>query len=157
MAKQVVMPQMGYDMQEGTLLRWIKQEGEPVERGESIAEIETDKVNLEIESFDSGVMRKHLVQEGQTVPVGEPIAIIGEADEEIEVPAEQPTAPSANQAVVTAEQATTGAQIATEAAEPDGRRAPEQVVERAPGERIRASPLVRRLAAETATGSGPPR
>ena len=161
MAKQVVMPQMGYDMQEGTLLRWIKQEGEPVERGESIAEIETDKVNLEIESFDSGVMRKHLVQEGQTVPVGEPIAIIGEADEEIEVPAEQPTAPSANQAVVTAEQATTGAQIATEAAEPDGRRAPEQVVERAPGERIRASPLVRRLAAEhdihleTVQGTGP--
>lgn len=87
MAKTLVMPQMGYDMDAGTLLRWLKQEGEQVERGEPIAEIETDKVNLEIESFDSGVVRKHLVTEGQTVPVGEGIAIIGTADEPLDLPA----------------------------------------------------------------------
>src|SRR5690554_6022730 len=96
MAKTVVMPQMGYDMDEGTLLRWLKQEGDQVERGEAIAEIETDKVNIEIEAFDSGVLRKTLITEGQTVPVGEAIAIIGEAGEEIDAPESDDTAPSTN-------------------------------------------------------------
>ncbi|MGH9175348.1 MAG: biotin/lipoyl-containing protein, partial [Vicinamibacterales bacterium] len=84
MAKTVVMPQMGYDMDAGTLLRWLKNVGDPVERGEAIAEIETDKVNIEIEAFEGGVLRKTLITEGQSVPVGEPIAIIGTADEPIE-------------------------------------------------------------------------
>ncbi|HAX26148.1 MAG TPA: 2-oxo acid dehydrogenase subunit E2, partial [Chloroflexi bacterium] len=83
MAKTVVMPQMGYDMDAGTLLRWLKNVGDPVARGEAIAEIETDKVNIEIEAFEGGVLRKTLITEGQTVPVGEPIAIIGGADEVI--------------------------------------------------------------------------
>ena len=56
MAKEMIMPQMGYDMTEGTLLRWLKNVGDPVERGEPIAEIETDKVTIEIEAFDSGVL-----------------------------------------------------------------------------------------------------
>ncbi|HUG14942.1 MAG TPA: biotin/lipoyl-containing protein, partial [Thermomicrobiales bacterium] len=95
MAKTVVMPQMGYDMDEGTLLRWIKHEGDAVERGEAIAEIETDKVNIEIEAFEGGILRKTLITEGQTVPVGDPIAIIGTADEPIEdVAASAPAAPA---------------------------------------------------------------
>jgi pyruvate dehydrogenase E2 component (dihydrolipoamide acetyltransferase) len=190
MAKTVVMPQMGYDMDAGTLLRWLKQVGEPVERGEAIAEIETDKVNIEIEAFESGVLRKTLITEGQTVPVGEAIAIIGTADEPIEgeaeaaQPAEQPQAVAAPPAQPAAEasQAEPVAQAAR--AEPaeqpvqaarQGAAAPppplqmqEQMetqttapvpadgrngavatpVEREPGERIRASPLVRRIAAE---------
>ena len=84
MAKTVVMPQMGYDMDAGTLLRWIKNVGDTVERGDAIAEIETDKVNIEIEAFDSGVLRRTLIEEGQTVPVGEAIAIIGGADEALD-------------------------------------------------------------------------
>ena len=77
------MPQMGYDMKEGTLVRWLKSEGDPVEVGDPIAEIETDKAVVEFESTTNGVLRKALVPEGKTVAVGQPIAIVGEADEDI--------------------------------------------------------------------------
>ena len=76
MISEVVMPQMGADMIEGTIVQWRKQEGDPVERGEIIAEIETDKANVEIEAFESGVFRKVLVPEGETVDVGTLIAVI---------------------------------------------------------------------------------
>src|SRR5688500_15225709 len=74
----VIMPKMGDGMEEGTLLRWLKQAGDEVATGEALAEIETDKVTLEIEAADSGVLTQTLVQEGQTVPIGTPIATIGE-------------------------------------------------------------------------------
>jgi pyruvate dehydrogenase E2 component (dihydrolipoamide acetyltransferase) len=156
MAKTLVMPQMGYDMDAGTLLRWLKQEGDQVERGEPIAEIETDKVNLEIESFDSGIVRKHLVTEGQTVPVGEGIAIIGTADEPIDVPATngsepKPAAapePTPAPAQETPAETPVAAAVSQQPAQAPSTNQVDQVVERAPGERVRASPLVRRLAAE---------
>ena len=91
MASEVIMPQMGFDMKEGTLVRWIKREGDEVASGEIIAEIETDKAVVEIEAFDSGVLRQTLIDEGTTVPVGEVIAVIAGADEEV---AERPS-PSA--------------------------------------------------------------
>ncbi|MHB8576380.1 MAG: biotin/lipoyl-containing protein, partial [Dehalococcoidia bacterium] len=81
MATDVLMPQMGADMEEGTLLHWLKHAGEHVSRGEVIAEIETDKANVEIESFEEGVLTETLVEEGQIVPVGQPIARIGPAGE----------------------------------------------------------------------------
>ncbi len=158
MAKTLVMPQMGYDMDAGTLLRWLKQEGEEVERGEPIAEIETDKVNLEIESFDSGIVRKHLVTEGQTVPVGEAIAIIGSADEPLDLPelngnqaeATPGTAEAAPepQPVQSAASQSNAPTADARTPQPTNNVVSDQVIERAPGERIRASPLVRRLAAE---------
>jgi pyruvate/2-oxoglutarate dehydrogenase complex dihydrolipoamide acyltransferase (E2) component len=77
MATEVVMPQMGADMEEGTLLRWLKHPGDHVARGEAIAEIETDKANVELEAFEEGVLERTLVEEGAVVPVGEPVAIIG--------------------------------------------------------------------------------
>ena len=80
MVSEVVMPQMGADMTEGTLLRWLKEEGDSVERGDIIAEIETDKANIEIEAFEAGVFRKVLAQEGDIVQVGEVIAEIAGAD-----------------------------------------------------------------------------
>ena len=83
MVSEVVMPQMGADMTEGTLLRWLKEEGDGVERGDVIAEIETDKANIEIEAFESGVFRKALASEGDVVQVGEVIAVIAGADEDI--------------------------------------------------------------------------
>ena len=70
MISEVVMPQMGADMQEGTILRWLKKEGDAVRRGEIIAEIETDKANVEIEAYESGVVRRILLREGTSVPVG---------------------------------------------------------------------------------------
>ena len=78
------MPQMGYDMVEGTLVRWIKSEGDEVKRGEPVAEIETDKAVVEMESTANGLLRKILATEGATVPVGHPIGIIGSADEDID-------------------------------------------------------------------------
>ncbi len=79
--KRVEMPKMGDTMEEGKILRWIKKEDEPVKKGESIAEVETDKVNIEIEAFASGVLRKILVSEGASAPIGTTIALIGAPDE----------------------------------------------------------------------------
>ncbi len=163
MAKNVLMPQMGYDMDAGTLLRWLKSPGDEVERGEPIAEIETDKVNIEIEAFDSGILTKTLIGEGDTVPVGEIIAIIGEPGEEIEdVPS--PEAASANGVEEPAEEkAPVAVAASTATSQPVAASNTPQpsVMETDSGERIRASPLVRRLAEENAidlaqvNGSGP--
>jgi pyruvate dehydrogenase E2 component (dihydrolipoamide acetyltransferase) len=79
--KTVEMPKMGDTMEEGKILRWIKHEGDAVKKGESLAEVETDKVNIEIEAFASGVLRKILVPEGDSAPIGSGIALIGAADE----------------------------------------------------------------------------
>ncbi|MFQ5848485.1 MAG: dihydrolipoamide acetyltransferase family protein [Candidatus Methylomirabilales bacterium] len=83
MVTEVVMPKMGYDMTEGTIVRWRKQERQEVTRGEIIAEVETTKVTVEVEAYGSGVLRKILVAEGQTVPVGQVIAVIADRDEAI--------------------------------------------------------------------------
>ena len=80
-ATTVVMPKMGYDMTEGKIVRWLKHEGDSVQKGEPIAEIETDKVNIQIEAFTSGTLQKILASEGESVPVGQPIAQVGEPGE----------------------------------------------------------------------------
>src|SRR4249920_2098820 len=79
--KKVEMPKMGDSMEEGKILHWIKKEGEEVKKGEMLAEVETDKVNIEIEAFASGILRKILVPEGNSAPVGAEIALIGAPDE----------------------------------------------------------------------------
>jgi pyruvate dehydrogenase E2 component (dihydrolipoamide acetyltransferase) len=81
LATELTMPQMGYDMQEGTVLRWLKGEGDTVANGEPIAEIETDKAVVEFESYAEGVLHRIIVPAGTTVPVGEPIALVGAQDE----------------------------------------------------------------------------
>ncbi len=84
MAEIVTMPKLGFDMAEGTLIRWAKKEGDKVEKGELLAEIETDKATVEVESQYSGVVLKQLVTEGTAVPVGKPIAAIGVAGETVD-------------------------------------------------------------------------
>ena len=79
--KKVEMPKMGDTMEEGKILRWLKKEGDPVKKGEMLAEVETDKVNIEIEAFASGTLRKILVSEGNSAPIGAAIALVGAADE----------------------------------------------------------------------------
>src|SRR5437868_13320575 len=79
--KTVEMPKMGDTMEEGKILRWIKHEGDQVKKGESLAEVETDKVNIEIEAFSGGILRKILIAEGESAPIGAPIAYMGAADE----------------------------------------------------------------------------
>jgi pyruvate dehydrogenase E2 component (dihydrolipoamide acetyltransferase) len=83
MASRVVMPKLTDTMEEGVLLAWKKREGDPVEAGDVLAEIETDKAIMDLEAFASGILRKVLVQEGATVMSGTLIGVIAGADEDI--------------------------------------------------------------------------
>ena len=78
MAVELLMPKFGEVMEEGTLLKWKKNEGDAVEKGEVILEIETDKATTEVESTAMGTVQKILVQEGETVPVNTTLALINE-------------------------------------------------------------------------------
>ena len=153
MATELTMPQMGYDMQEGTVVRWLKDEGSNVELGEPVAEIETDKAVVEFESYASGVLQTILVEEGATVPVGQPIALVGE-EAVTPVPAPEPEpvvaeAEPVSQAPVEEEEAheaiPLGASSAP-AAPVDG--AAEEPLEPAPARRIFATPIARQMAFE---------
>jgi pyruvate dehydrogenase E2 component (dihydrolipoamide acetyltransferase) len=148
MATELTMPKMGFDMTEGKLAQWRKKVGDPVRRGEPIAEIETDKVNIEIESPADGVLRGVLLEAGQTVPVGALIGVIGAVDEAIDVDALRRQATGEPAASAAAAPAPVSTAVATPApAKPNGR--------------IKASPLARRMAGEARlnlaelTGSGP--
>lgn len=74
---EVNMPRFSDTMQEGTISRWLKHQGDTIKKGDILVEIETDKANMELESYDNGVLERILVQEGETVPIGQPIAVIG--------------------------------------------------------------------------------
>ncbi|MCC2643877.1 MAG: pdhC [Nitrospira sp.] len=149
MASRVVMPKLTDTMEEGVLLGWKKQEGDQVQAGEVIAEIETDKAVMDLEAFAPGVLRKILVQDGETVKSGTLIAVIAEADEDI--------ASALSDAVTAAPSIVSGKKpVVTPAAD----AAP---VSSTAAERSRpiASPRAKALAAErgidlsTVTGSGP--
>ncbi len=77
MAETISMPKLGFDMAEGTLVRWVKQVGENINKGDVLAEIETDKATVEVESSASGVVLQLIVDQGAIVPVNAPIAIVG--------------------------------------------------------------------------------
>src|SRR5260370_636965 len=103
MPTQVVMPKLSPTMEEGQLARWLKKEGDKVSIGEPLAEIDTDKATMEMQALASGVLRKIIVQEGESVPLGQMIGIIGEPDEDIsgmlaKAGAVKPTPPSTNDA-----------------------------------------------------------
>ena len=83
MATKMAMPLLGQTMEEGTIIKWFKNEGDSVKEGEPLLEVMTDKVNMEVEAPESGVLRKILAQLDDTVPVQEPICILGTADESI--------------------------------------------------------------------------
>ena len=81
--EEVTMPAMGADMTEGTVVKWLKAEGDAVVRGDKLAEIETDKTVVEMESYSEGVMRKILLGDGSKVPVGTLLAYVGDSDDEL--------------------------------------------------------------------------
>lgn len=83
MAETINMPKLGFDMAEGTLVRWVKQVGDNINKGDVLAEIETDKATVEVESPASGVVLQHIVEQGAVVPVNAPIAIVGAAGEKV--------------------------------------------------------------------------
>jgi pyruvate dehydrogenase E2 component (dihydrolipoamide acetyltransferase) len=161
------MPKMGDAMEEGTLVKWLVSEGDEVEEGDPIAEIETDKAEMEIEAENSGTLHEIIAQEGQDVPVGEAIAVIlGEGEEP---PERDGSAGAEGEEEAEAEGGGAEAQAQT-ATETEEEEAPETEEEPsgdgAPAEEgadghVRASPIVRRLARENnldlsrIEGSGP--
>lgn len=95
MATKVIMPKLSPTMEEGQISRWLKKEGDKVSMGEPLAEIDTDKATMEMQALGNGVLRKILINEGQSAPLGQLIAVIGEPDEDIaallsEAPPAQP-------------------------------------------------------------------
>jgi len=144
MIRTVKLAKINLTMQTGTIVRWLKKEGERVERDEPLLEVETDKAVNTVESFSAGYLKKILVPEGQEVPVDTLIAYIGEKEDAVpEGPAELPREEAKAPAQAVARPVPTGAGSA------------------AGGGPLNASPLARRLAAElgvdlgTVTGSGP--
>jgi pyruvate dehydrogenase E2 component (dihydrolipoamide acetyltransferase) len=87
MAETISMPKLGFDMAEGLLVRWVKKVGENINKGDVLAEIETDKATVEVESSASGVVLQLIVDQGTMVPVNAPIAIVGAAGEKVDAPA----------------------------------------------------------------------
>ncbi|MCH8185498.1 MAG: 2-oxo acid dehydrogenase subunit E2 [Chloroflexi bacterium] len=137
MATELTMPQMGFDMHEGTLVRWLKPEGATVQNGEAIAEIETDKAVVEFESYASGVLSKILVSEGTTVPVGQVIAIVG-AEGEVVADVAPPRTPIAASAPPESAVAPTVVEVRSSGSGNGSAPPPE----------VRASPVARKLAQE---------
>ena len=74
----VLMPRLSDTMTEGTLVQWLKHVGDQVHRGDALAEVETDKATMDVEAYDNGILTRILVEAGSVVPIGNPIAVIGE-------------------------------------------------------------------------------
>ena len=83
MAEIIIMPKLGFNMNEGKLVQWYKSEGEEITKGEPLFSVETDKTNMDIEATSDGIVKKLLIEEGDQIPVTLPIAVIGSADEDV--------------------------------------------------------------------------
>jgi pyruvate dehydrogenase E2 component (dihydrolipoamide acetyltransferase) len=169
---EVVMPRLSDSMEEGTILSWLKQVGDEVAVGDALVEIETDKANMAYEADVAGMLTEILAQEGETLPIGSPIARIGDSAERPSASAAGPVADEGSSSSQAAGEDPSSAPPAEEAQEPDAEapaaeEEPEQQegqaapAEPADGERIKASPLARRLAEDKGLdlsqlqGSGP--
>jgi pyruvate dehydrogenase E2 component (dihydrolipoamide acetyltransferase) len=148
-ATEVKLPRLGQGMESGTIVKWLKAEGEPVQKGEPLYELDTDKVTQEVEAEASGVLLKIAVQEGE-VEVGRTIGVIGEEGESVaDAPSEQAPAPAKQE------------QPAEPNAEPKAEAEPEQAAAATTNGRVKASPLARRIARERGielsaiSGTGP--
>jgi len=160
MATAVVMPRLSDTMEEGSIAHWLKKEGDKVEAGEVIAEIETDKALMEMEAYASGLLRKIIVGEGVTVPLGETIAIIGQEGEDISAllggKAAPAAAPSQPKPVSPPAGKTSAKPLKEEDPSPTSK-----VVEMKPSGKFRSSPLARNIAKQKGIdlsevqGSGP--
>lgn len=145
MAEPILMPKLGFDMAEGTLIRWRVELGQTIKRGDVIAEIETDKATIEIETTVEGTVLQLLAGEGDVVAVGSPIGYVGAAGESVPGAAPAPAAKAASAPAPAATPAP-AAPAVTAAAAPGGDGLSGS--ERLPGVSIKASPIARRLAEE---------
>ncbi|PWH20065.1 MAG: dihydrolipoamide acyltransferase [Anaerolineae bacterium] len=152
MAEIVTMPKLGFDMAEGTLVRWVIAEGEEVKKGAVLAEIETDKATVEVEANASGTLLRHLVEQGSIVPVNTPIAIIGQPGEELPLLGESKQPAQAESRAELEKEPSAAVKAAQSVTEGEDGNLPAGV---------RATPLARRLALESGIdirnvrGSGP--
>ena len=157
MPTEVVMPQMGESIAEGTIVRWIKKVGDEVDRDEPLFEISTDKVDAEIPSPAAGVLTEIKVKEGETVPVNEVVAMIGEAGAAAATPPQTPPAPPPRAQASTVVDIS-DAQKRSSASRPPASARPAAQAPASSGRnesrghdeerRVRSSPLVRRIARE---------
>lgn len=158
MATLIEMPKLSDTMTVGTLVKWLKNEGDPVESGDMIAEVETDKATMEVECFEDGVLLKQYCGAGDEVAVGGAIAAVGEAGEEAPAVDNAAPAPAAEEAP---EPTPAPAAPAPAAPAPAATPAPAAPAPAATGGRIKASPVAKKIAAEkgldlsTIQGSGP--
>ncbi|MCA1559893.1 MAG: 2-oxo acid dehydrogenase subunit E2 [Acidobacteria bacterium] len=150
MATNVVMPQMGESIAEGTIVRWIKKVGDAVDRDEPLFEISTDKVDAEIPSPAAGVLSDIKVKEGETVPVNSVVAIIGAAGEKVEPDGSSAPAAEAPPAEIPTElpEAAVGQPEITPPPRGGRARQTEEAVSKEELRRQKSSPLVRRIAKE---------
>jgi pyruvate dehydrogenase E2 component (dihydrolipoamide acetyltransferase) len=150
MATKILMPKLSDTMTEGVILKWLKKEGEKIKQGETLVEIESDKADMELEAYDSGILRKIMVPEGSKAGIGAPIAIIAEIDEDIaalltDTPHDSP--------ITGAEKEKETIKVASSSAS--------SALAAITDERVKASPLAKRLAIENKielkalSGSGP--
>ncbi len=170
MATEITLPRLGQGMESGTIVRWLKAEGDTVERDEPIYEVDTEKVTQEVESPVAGVLLKILVGEGTEVPVGEPLCFVGEAGEQLPAETARPvdqSEASAETGIETAGEETAEPALAVPVAaapaplEAAALPAPDETAVASPDERVKASPLARRMARErgielaSVKGTGP--
>src|SRR5687767_2179834 len=140
MATEIKLPRLGQGMESGTIVKWLKSEGDAVKKGEPLYELDTDKVTQEVEADAGGVLLRIAVSEGE-VPVGETIAFVGEEGEEVAAPAkaEKPAEAPKQESPPAAAAEGDGGTIVSETQAPAPARA---------DGRIKASPLARRIARE---------
>jgi pyruvate dehydrogenase E2 component (dihydrolipoamide acetyltransferase) len=159
---EVIMPRLSDTMEEGELTRWLKNVGDPVHRGDVLAEIETDKATMDLEAFEEGVLEQQLVSAGTVVPIGQAVAVIGDGSKTPAAPAE--TAPEEEPKAAPAKPAAKEAAEAESAApskEPEARPEPVAEAATAASGPSRTSPLARKIAREhgidlaTVEGTGP--
>src|ERR1700753_757953 len=159
MAKDILMPLLSPSMTEGTLVKWLKKEGDAVKSGDVLAEVETDKATMDLEAFDSGILRKILIAEGTRVPVQSRIGIIGTKDKKTDEPP-SPPAPSTDKPAEASKEKAPSKEEAPAKKEEAKAPATAASVPTSTG-RVKASPLAKKVAKEkgvniaTLTGSGP--
>src|SRR4051794_14824889 len=148
-ATEVTLPRLGQGMESGTVVKWLKQEGDRVEKGEPLYELDTDKVTQEVESDFSGVLLKIGVTEGE-VPVGTTIAVIGEEGEDAKLETPSPDGAAGAEKPAKAPKREPEREKGREAAAEEAAEetSAEPAAEPARGGRVKASPLARRIARE---------
>jgi pyruvate dehydrogenase E2 component (dihydrolipoamide acetyltransferase) len=142
---EISMPRLSDTMQEGTITRWLKKPGDGVKRGDVLAEVETDKANMEIEAYENGILEQILVNEGETAPIGQTIARVGSGtnvQQQSATPARSEA--SAPNAVSVAQPTATNSQ-AVSASTPEPRSDPREFSRNG---QVKVSPLARRIAEE---------